>query len=366
MTTNVTTYAAEATTYQARAPGKIILSGEHAVVYGADAIAAAVQQYTTVTFSPVSNSRAINTLFSGISTSVTYPINVLSNLKHRLDARFEQFTRGNLPVQNILNHPNDLLMYTLMAFLQQLPSRQLLKQLAPESGVLRSESTIPVGAGMGSSASAIAATLVLYEDILKKALPTEKLFEMVRFCERLQHGCGSAIDAITVTYGGINRISGEQHQHLAIALDDNWYWLHTGTPSTSTGECVQHVRRNYGYETSRWHDFSDVTKALVADLTTQANPIETLKANHRLLDAIDVVPERTQQLITAIEEKGGGAKVSGAGAVAGNKAGLVLMYLPSEDINADIEALNIASHNGIQSWGKVRIDEQGAMRLPNQ
>lgn len=366
MTTNVTTYVADTTTYQARAPGKIILSGEHAVVYGADAIAAAVQQYTTVAFSPVSNSRTINTLFSGISSGVTYPINMLSKLKHRLDARFEQFTRGDLPVQNILSHPNDLVMYALMAFLQQLPSRELLKQLAPESGVLRSESTIPVGAGMGSSASAIAATLVLYEEILKKTLPTEKLFEMVRFCERLQHGFGSAIDAVTVTYGGINRISGEQHQRLDIALDDNWYWLHTGVPSTSTGECVQYVRRHYGHETTRWHDFSDVTHTLVATLKDKADPREVLKANQQLLDAIGVVPERTQQLITAIENKGGAAKVSGAGAVAGDKAGLILLYLPSEDISADIETLNIASHNSIQSWGKVRIDEQGAMRLPSQ
>lgn len=385
MTTNVTICASETTrqTLCARAPGKIILSGEHAVVYGADALAAAVKEYTTVTFLPVSQSRTINTIFSGISTGVTYPINALSKLKHHLDERFEQFTQGELPVQNILTHPNDLVMYTLMSLLQQLPSRETLKQFAPNSGVLRSDSTLPTGAGMGSSASAIAATLVLYEDILKKPLTAKQRFEMVRFCERLQHGGGSAIDAAAVTYGGINRVREHIPERVSITLDNHWYWLHTGKPGATTGECVQFVRKHYGNDRLLWQEFIAVTQAFEAALQQQRCPMDCLKENHRLLKRIGVVPRQAAELIAHIEQRGGAAKISGAGSVNGNKSGLVLMYLPVQDtegaeeaegidnqfdnifdnIRETIQQLNLLTGNYIKSWGKVEVDTIGATRL---
>ncbi len=364
MSTSAITSVANPPLLCARAPGKIILSGEHSVVYGGDALAVAVAEYTTVKFSPVSQSKVINTIFSGISSSVVYPINALSKLKHRLDERFERFTRGDLPVQKILGHPNDLAMYTLMSLLQQLPSRKTLQHFAPNSGVLRSDSTIPMGAGMGSSASAIAATLVLYESILDKPLSTEQRFEMVRFCERLQHGRGSAIDAATVTYGGFNRVSNNQPQRLDLALDEHWFWLHTGSPATSTGECVQHVRNHYGNDTARWRDFHQVTQALQQRLQQQQSPVDEIKVNQRLLQDIDVVPEPAAALIDSIENHGGAGKISGAGAVAGDKAGLVLMYLPNGNHHAVIDALKAEHPNVIKAWGTIDVDERGAVSIP--
>ncbi len=363
MKTSAITSVTETPMIYARAPGKIILSGEHSVVYGADALAVAVQEYTTVNFSPVSQSKAINTLFSGISTGVTYPINALSKLKHRLDDRFERFTRGDLPAQNILNHPNDLAMYALMSLLHHLPSRKTLQHFAPHSGVLRSESSIPVGAGMGSSASAIAATLVLYEGILDKPLTTEQRFDMVRFCERLQHGRGSAIDAATVTYGGVIRVREQKPTRAHIELDHHWYWLHTGTPATSTGECVQYVRRHHASDNALWNDFIAVTRAFMHALEKGENPSEHIKANQQLLAHIGVVPDKAQQLIKNIERLGGVAKISGAGAVSGDKSGLVLMYLPDANIHRAIDSLNNSSGHYIKSWGKLAVDEQGAMRI---
>ncbi len=360
----MTTYEPKNITQHARAPGKIILSGEHSVIYGADALAVAVQEYTTLKFLPVSNSKVINTIFSGISTGVIYPINALSKLKHHLDERFEKFTEGKLPVHQILGHPNDLVMYALMLMLHQLPSRKTLARFATNSGILRSYSTIPNGAGMGSSASAIAATLVLYENILQKPLTTKQRFEMVRFCERLQHGNGSAIDAATVTYGGINRIRDQQPEGVNINLDENWYWLNTGAPDSTTGECVQFVKDHYGTDTQRWQDFNAVTQALEQDLQQQTCPIDTIKANSKLLESIGVVPDNAAALIAEIEKIGGAAKVSGAGAIRGDKTGLILVYLPDINISSIIEQLNAATHNYIKSWGKLAIDNLGATSIP--
>lgn len=351
----------------ARAPGKVILSGEHSVVYGADALAVAVQQHTTVRFSPVTQSKVINTLFSGISTGVSYPLNALSKLKHKLDDRFESFSKGDLPVQHILSHPNDLVMYALSALMHQLPSRKTFSPFLPDSGILRTESTLPEGAGMGSSASAIAATLVLYEDILDKPLNTEQRFDLVRFCERLQHGKGSAIDAATVTFGGANRIREHKREATSLSLDEHWYWLHTGTPSTSTGECVQFVRKHYAKDTTRWAAFNDATQAIETALSNSNSDAlhHAIKENHQLLKGIGVVPSVAADLIHSIETLGGAAKISGAGSVAGEHSGLVLMHMPCDDISTVIEQLNASHPNYIQAHGTLDVDPHGARLIPS-
>ena len=53
----------------------------------------------------------------------------------------------------------------------------------------------------------------------------------------------------------------------------------------------------------------------------QSKLYESIRANHRLLDQIGVVPERVGQFIREIESHGGAAKICGAGSVDGEAAG---------------------------------------------
>lgn len=340
----------------------MILSGEHSVVYGAEAIAVAAQRYTSARFTPVSQSKVINTLFSGISTGVSYPLAALSKLKHKLDDRFESFAAGELAVQHILTHPNDLAMYALCVVMDQLPTRRSLSPYLPDSGILRTSSTIPEGAGMGSSASVIAATIVLFEHILQRPLSVDQRFEMVRFCERLQHGRGSAIDAASVTYGGVNRLNEHGHERVDVALDNNWFWLYTGAPRTSTGESVAFVRRYYAMDESRWQDFDAVTKTLVTQISNSGDIGASISANHDLLCSIGVVPDAANRLIRSIGELGGFAKVSGAGAVAGDNAGLILVYHPG-DFASCVTELEKRHPGYIQEWDALHIAHSGAELL---
>ena len=254
---------------RARAPGKIILSGEHAVVYGAPAIVCAIRRYTTVDFAPLHRSRTIRTALTGISAGKHYRTAALQRLKEKLDQRFEQYSRGERAVQNILHRPDDLVIYSLATLFQHLPlpgfseNRHL-----PVPGRLSSQSELPLGAGMGSSAAAIAATLVLYENLIGRPMSDQQRFDRVRFCERLQHGKGSAIDAAATT------------------------------------------------------------TALQTALTTGADPRPALRENHRLLTHIGVVPAPAAALIRDIETAGGAAKISGAGAHRGDGGGIILAYHP--------------------------------------
>jgi mevalonate kinase len=50
-----------------------------------------------------------------------------------------------------------------------------------------------------------------------------------------------------------------------------------------------------------------------------------IRENHRLLVQIGVVPEKVQRFISAVEARGGAAKICGAGAISGNAGGTLLL-----------------------------------------
>ncbi|MDO4435478.1 MAG: GHMP kinase [Cardiobacteriaceae bacterium] len=334
----------------AQAPGKIIITGEHAVVYGAPALVCAVPRYTTVSYQPHPQNH-LDTLLTGISRA-RYPLSALKSLKHKLDKRFEAFLRGDLPVQHILHRPDDLLAYTLASLARKVANHLPL----PYSGKLHTQSALPLGAGMGSSAAAIAATLVLTEHLLQSPLSLEERFEHVRFCERLQHGKGSAIDAAAVVFGGLQKLENGERQSASFSLNEHWYYWLDGIPQASTGECVAQVRAQFGQDKALWQSFETIINELLQTLTQGNNPQSALRENQKLLQHIGVVPEATAKCIANIEASGGAAKISGAGSVRGNFGGILLIYHENPEALAKLippKAL----------WGKLTPTEYGAQLI---
>lgn len=334
MTTSVATKPSDTKT--ARAPGKLILSGEHAVVYGTPALSVAVRSFTYVSFTPIHRSEGVRTAFENLSQGHFYPLDLLKGFKQGLDKRFDAFVRGELPVQKILHRPDDLAVYTMASLLQFLPTPGVsARHHLPVPGQLASRSELPLGAGMGSSSAVIAATIVLYEHLLGLNQTMTERFEKVRFAERLQHGKGSFIDAAAVTYGGINRVQEGAVEQISLDKDhtlvngSGWYWVLHGSPESSTGECVQAVRKAHGKDQALWDAFAAVTAAVEADLRADADPRAALAENHRLLRKIGVVPGAAARFVEAVEASGGAAKISGAGTVRGDNAGVILVYQPN-------------------------------------
>lgn len=306
------------------APGKVILSGEHSVVYGAPAIALAVGESIQARFSPdLSQYVVLNT---SDADRFSIACDQLAVLKQRLDLRYAEFEAGDRSVDQILDAPQELLLYALSHF-PNLPS-----------GTLSTVSTLPTGAGMGSSAAAIAATLVMAEELSAEPLALEERFSLVRYCERLQHGRGSAIDAAAVTHGGLVQVKNTEVMRLDCHLGQGWYRINTGRPQVSTGECVAAVRAAYEQSTI-WSEFADITGAIPAALNRPDRLIDLLQNNHRLLQNIGVVPEPVAGFIRQLEQLGAAAKVSGAGAHQGDQGGLVLAYLPDHCSRSEVDRL---------------------------
>ncbi|MEM7295798.1 MAG: GHMP kinase [Pseudomonadota bacterium] len=356
MSTSAITKPSDRRRIRARAPGKLILSGEHSVVYGAPALAVAVEHYTEVWFTPMHRSEGLRTAFDTLSQGAFYPFDALKSFKAGLDSRFDAFLRGELPVQKILKRPDDLAIYTLTSLLPYLPvpgvtaTRRL-----PAPGQLSSSSDLPLGAGMGSSAAVIAATFALYEHLLEVPQSEDDRFKRVRFCERLQHGHGSAIDAASVVYGGVNRVQSDAAARVPLQLGDGWYWVLHGRPDASTGECVAHVRSRYGRDKARWEAFADCTDTLQQVLEVGGDPSSAIRENHRLLSDIDVVPAPAERFVDAVEQCGGSAKISGAGTIRGEYGGVVLIYMPDPEA---METLMRAYPD--RRWAPLRVASQGA------
>ncbi|MEM9582850.1 MAG: GHMP kinase [Pseudomonadota bacterium] len=354
----------------ARAPGKLILSGEHSVVYGAPALVVALAHHIEIWFTPLHKTRGLKTVFENLATSAFYPFDLLKDFKESLDRRFDDFMRGELPVQEILQKPDDLAIYTLTSLLPNLPmpgGSSNLPLPLPVPGQLTSRSEMPLGAGMGSSASVVAATVVLYEHLLGRPQSVEERFQKVRFCERLQHGRGSSIDASAVVFGGMNRVQGEDirpiqiDQDHSIARSDGWYWVQQGTPISKTGECVSQVRAQHGQNAALWQEFTACTEAFEDVIRNDSDPRDVIRENHRLLSHIGVVPNPAARFATAVEDLGGAAKISGAGAVRGDHGGVMLVYLPDEEAMAEL-----MSAYPERRWEKLSMAREGAALCTDQ
>ncbi|MGB1237617.1 MAG: mevalonate kinase family protein [Pseudomonadales bacterium] len=312
------------------------------MVYGAPAIATAVSLYSEVTWVQDTSGQLVAQM-PPVSAHSVHNLDTLCALPKYLDTRYQAFEQGELPVADILNSPDQLALYVLARHLE---AGQL-------QGRLSIRSQLPLGAGMGSSASVIAALFALCECLSHSRYSREQRYLEVRHCERLQHGKGSLIDAAAVILGGAVRVQQQVVEPVSLQLDDHWYWLFTGTPQSGTGECVSTVAQAHGADAPLWQAFADCTHLFSNSLSQPNALLDVIAQNQALLEYIGVVPARTVQLIHQLSDYGAAAKVSGAGAVRGDASGLLLIYAPQDNIEPFLNQLNLP-------WGRLKQDTTGA------
>ena len=304
---------------RASAPGKIILSGEHAVVYGAPALVTAVRCWARTTISSgAGDTVSIHLPDLGVADTLT--LDEAHQLGAAVRDRYRAFLEGRLGIEAVLEKPGQLVQVCGLALLDE-RSEATLRGLRIEV-----VSDVPVGRGMGSSAAVIVATLQALAAWHEDPLPRARLQALAHGVEKYQHGRPSGADVHACTQGGAFLYRrGAEVQRLSLEWGP-MYLVDTGKPESHTGECVDAVRRRFEGD-AIWKEFEDVTLALrsagAEDRETMAALIRT---NHDLLVRIGVVPERVAGFIDALHRQGCAAKVCGAGAVRGDCAGMVLVY----------------------------------------
>ncbi len=306
---------------KAIAPGKLILSGEHSVVYGKPALAMAIDRYAESTLKETPDLDRVSFHLQDLEASgQSYTLMMLREFSKRVQKNYRQFLEGNLGIREVLKKPVDLFGF---AFIMVLDGLHLKLQQGLDVSL---HSTIPIGCGLGSSAATALSTLRAVGHYFRVDFKPEWYMEYSLETEKMQHGYPSGVDSYMSLYGGCARF--QDGRATSVPMPGNVLYLaNTGTPESSTGECVEEVRRQHEAD-HIWQDFESVTDMMEQSIRDKnAGELrEAIRHNHSLLCRIGVVPERIQAFISEIEERGGAGKVCGAGSVKGDTAGMVLVH----------------------------------------
>lgn len=298
------------------APGKLILSGEHAVVYGKPALAMAINRYATASAIP-----QLLPLVSFDLSDLAYEhgltFTALNRLKSRIKQNYQKFISGDFTIRDVLQKPVELAQFAFSLFLETL-------NLKLTQGIkIRLQSDIPMGCGMGSSAATVLSIVHAIAHHFKIDLSPDIFFRLALEAENMQHGYSSGLDLHVSLNGGCVFVNnGQTHQRAIPELP--LYLVNTGVPQTTTGECVAHAAPFFK-NSQIGDDFAAVTEAMDNALPQKnfANIKKIIQANHELLVKIGVVPLTVQRFIQEVNQVEAAAKICGAGAVAGEKGGIV-------------------------------------------
>lgn len=310
---------------KAIAPGKLILSGEHSVVYGRPALAMAVNRNaeTLVTMDGAPDRVSFELPDLGAARE-SFTLRALRDFHDRVARNHREFLEGRLSIRDVLHKPVELFQYAYITLLDGLH----LTMGNGAGGVnVRMRSNIPIGCGMGSSAASIISVLRGLGHYYRTEFRPEWYARYSLEVENMQHGRASGLDTFVSLHGGCVMFRQGEFRELPLPRMP-LYIVNTGHPESSTGEAVSAVaRRTGGAACALWDEFEAATLAM--EKASRENDLpafqRAMRTNHRLLEAIGVVPARVSEFVAEAESAGAAAKVCGAGAVAGDAAGMVVV-----------------------------------------
>ena len=278
------------------APGKIILFGEHAVVYGRPALAVPVTQVqATATVSE--NSRG--------GVWIEAPNIALSSALSQL--------APDHPLVAVINSVFSTLSIT-----------------RPPACTVYLQSTIPVASGLGSGAAVSVAIIRALSAFLGQPLSDPQVNGLAFQAEKLYHGTPSGIDNTVVTYARpVYFVKGQPIKTFRVGASFTLVIGDTGI-SAPTKESVGAVRRLREADPTRWEKVFSQVGEIVWDARQAIERGDTaalgtlMDANHALLQEMTVSCAELDLLTEAAHKAGAlGAKLSGGGR-GGNMIALVL------------------------------------------
>ncbi|MCV0430597.1 mevalonate kinase [Nitrosopumilus sp.] len=269
---------------KASAPAKVILFGEHFVVYGVKAILCAIDKRITVTAEIIKEKK----------------ISIKSNigeLELECDKRISEINSPLKPFYFLANKFTKNQNCGIKIFV---------------------ESEIPLGVGLGSSSACCVAGAAAISRLFKKTSKKE-ILELAIEAEKTIFENTSGADCTVCTYGGImeygkengfNKIESEPNFHLVIANSNIEH---------STKSVVEGVKQFKEKNEERFSELCNKESKLVENVLNilKENNLKELgkkiSENQEYLETIGISNEKLRKMVKIGQDKSYGAKITGAG-----------------------------------------------------
>ena len=298
----------------AEAPAKAIVTGEHFVVHGAWALAAALPRKVRVTVEPSSKFEVISDLFEDAGP------------------------RELLPVSRVVE--------------------EMAREFSSKPNVrVKISSDVPGGAGLGSSAATMVAVASAFSKLNSLKLTVPELIDCAMVGERKIHGNPSGIDPAICAHGGVilfrtradpKKVSFDGTRSLILS--------YSGLKRNTKGQ-IGHVSKMK----DRYPGMFETLAAGISELSLRASEMlqtddmkglgTLLTVNHAALMSLGVSNDALDEMVDLLISLGSyGAKLTGAGG-----GGSVLAVAPEGKQKSIVSGL---SARGFETF-RVRIPAEG-------
>lgn len=327
---------------RASVPAKVILFGEHFVVYGKRALAAAINRRLTVEVSG--------------REKKGYHVKIENIPTFGLELDLES---GGVVNQKVQPYKDYSTAAKALAYVKS--SIEYLEErygIGEEGVEIEIQSYIPLSAGLGSSAATCVATIAALKEYFGVKGGLEGIRSDAHAVEKIVQGAASPVDTAISTYGGYVLVERSEVKRLQLpglelivgsigSIPLSMETTKASDLGLKTKTLVAGVKARKELFTSVFDPVFDAADEITAEAirAIENGDLTRLGAlmniNHGLLDAIGVVPRRLSELVKVSQELGAlGAKVTGAGGsddMGGVGSVLVLPGEAAERIEAAME-----------------------------
>ena len=295
-------------------PGKVHLIGEHSVVYGEPAIIGAISLYSKI---KAEKNKKIKIIANNLKRKETFSLEEILTFTKELNSLWERgFKKKDFSeLHKVMN--KDKLNTVKSAI------GKTLEILKINSGLkLEINSEIPMGSGLGSSASLSVGIPAAIAKIYEKDLTKEEINKIAYEIEKFNHGTPSGGDNSTCCFGGLIWFKrGNPNQILSLRKEipyelKNFLLVYTEKPKKTTGELVSLVRNlKPEYREPRIKELGKLTREMRKVL--KKKDFEKMKKimnkAQKILSELGVSTKKIDLIHKKVKEIGGSAKLSGAG-----------------------------------------------------